>query len=137
MELKGSTVVERVCSRQFGETASDHRLVPQGPILVGEQDRAAMVVEAAGSSGIGQQQQGMESCDFRIGRDELAQEFREPDRLFAEISSDERRVRCAGVALGEDRRDHLTHGTDALGEGVQVRWIEGDLSRPGPSSWRG
>ncbi len=130
LELKGSTALQRVCSRQFGEAASDHRLVPLSPVLVGEQDRAAMAVETAGSSGIGQQQQRMESCDFRIGRHELAQELRGPYRLFAEISSDERRVRCAGVALGEDRRDHLAHGTDALGERVQIWWIEGNSCGP-------
>ena len=89
-----------------------------------------MVVETAGSSGVGQQQERVEPCSFRVGRDEPAQEFREPDRLFTEISSDQRRVSCAGVALGEDRRNHLAYGADALGERVQIRRIEGDPGRP-------
>ena len=95
LELKGPTALERVRSRQLGETSSDHWLVPQRAILVGEQNGAAMGVETAGSSCIGQQQQRMKSGNFRIVRHELAQELCEPDRLLAEIAADERGVRGA------------------------------------------
>ena len=85
-----------------------------------------MTVETTGSSRVGQQQKSVEPRDLGIGGDELAEEFGEPDRLFAEISSDQCRVGRAGMALGEDRRDHLAHDTNALSKRVHARRTEGN-----------
>ena len=84
---------QRLGALEHPQPLVDLARVPEAAILVGEEDELAVGREPRVAPRVLQQHQRQQPERLRLVRHEHAEELREPDRLAAEVTADERRRR--------------------------------------------
>ena len=109
---------ERQGALEPRSSRSDLLGVPERPVLIGEEDDAA-VGEACLAAGVVHQHQRQQPVHLRLVGHQLCERVPEPDRLGGEVDA-------AAVALVEDQVDDGEDRGQALGEQMIRRDAEGD-----------
>ncbi len=102
LELVRARPAQPFRALQDAEALLDRAGVPERAILVGQQDELAVRADPCVAPRILKEQQGEEPERLWLVRHQDAEELGEPDRLRAELATDERLACGRGIPLVED-----------------------------------
>jgi len=78
-------------SAKLGEALSNLGAVPEGSVLIGEEQWLAGRVGSGSATCVGEQEQREQRADLGLLRHQRGEQTREADRLLAEVRPDQRR----------------------------------------------
>ena len=107
-------------------TFDDGRFVPQGTVLLLEQEQASVRGGARGPAGIGEEDQRQQTGHVGVSGKEGAQHPGEVERPLDEVGPDEVLPRRRPVTGREEQQQHRQHGVDAGRHLVRRRHTERD-----------
>ena len=93
-----------------GLPLQDQTPVPASPILIGEADEPAALIDTRRRAGVEQQHQGKQSEHFGFVGHELREQPTEADRLGAELAANQTIAGARRISLVEDEIDHREDG---------------------------
>ena len=111
---------------ECGEAAVDEKLVPEGPVLIEEEDGFAYGVDAGFGAGGLDFHEGYEAVGFGFVGDEVGEDAAEAEGFFAEGGAEPVLASGGRVAFVEDEVDDFEDGGEAGVEFVPAGDLEGD-----------
>ncbi len=123
-------------ARERRKPAADQQLVPARAVLIEQQHRLALRIDARAEPRGLDLHQRHEAVHLGLQRRELGENAAEPQRLLAQRRAHPVLARGRRIALVEDQVDDLEHRGEPLGERVAARHLERHARLGSACAWR-